>query len=284
MRNNILKNIITISALTAFMFTSCNTDGTLAIPTSGHKDGASAKTSGDGPSNSPKPFDIDNVGNVGNVDINNDVNYEAKQLADIITELKDKVAAEAKVNEGQKEPDNTQYGLKDSVFKIIKDDKNKTYDEDTNKDTRHKFYGSLSWKKETIKDLGTVLAKLAGEATYKDTWPKNLVNVGEKVQGVIQVAFKEIEDKKDNLNTLSLEKINELNDKVKELEEARTTWTTFVADLIKDYKDDKDSIKTTVKNLVDNYLTPKYTNSLSGLIKSSEKLGEDIKKILEDVK
>ncbi|WP_156768716.1 CRASP family complement regulator-acquiring lipoprotein (plasmid) [Borrelia recurrentis] len=74
--------------------------------------------------------------------------------------------------------------------------------------------------------------------------------------------------------------MNELNDKVKELEEARTTWTTFVADLIKDYKDDKDSIKTTVKNLVD-YLTLKYTNSLSGLIKSSEKLGEDIKQILK---
>ncbi|AHH07464.1 Antigen P35 (plasmid) [Borrelia crocidurae DOU] len=277
MRNNILKNIITISALTAFMFTSCNTDGTLAIPTSGHKDGSSAKTSGDGPSNSPKPFDIDNV---GNVDINNDVDYDAKQLADIITELKDKVAAEAKVNEGQKEPDNTQYGLKDSVFKIIKDDKNKTYDEDTNKDTRHKFYGSLSWKKEAIEGLGEVLAKLAGEAAYKDTWPKNLVDVGAKVQGVIQVAFKEIEDKKDNLNTLSLEKINELNDQVKKLEEARTTWTTFVADLIKDYKDDKDSIKTTVKNLVD-YLTPKYNDSLSGLIKSSEKLGEDIKQILK---
>ncbi|WP_376984232.1 complement regulator-acquiring protein (plasmid) [Borrelia recurrentis] len=193
MRNNILKNIITISALTAFMFTSCNTDGTLAIPTSGHKDGASAKTSGDGPSNSPKPFDIDNV---GNVDINNDVNYEAKQLADIITELKDKVAAEAKVNEGQKEPDDTQYGLKDTVFKLIKDDKNKTYDDAEKQDTRYRFYGSLSWKKETIEGLGEVLTEIGKNATYKDTWPKNLVGVGEKVQGVMQVAFKEIEDKK----------------------------------------------------------------------------------------
>ncbi|AHH07462.1 Antigen P35 (plasmid) [Borrelia crocidurae DOU] len=275
MRNNILKNIITISTLTAFMFTSCNTDGTLDIPTNGHKDGASTKTSGDGPSNILRADGVDN-----GVD-NDGVNDEAKQLADLIVVLKEKVENEAKVNKDGKEPDNTQYGLKDTVFKLIKDDKNKTYDEDTNKDTRHKFYGSLSWKEESIKGLGEVLAKLAGEAAYKDTWPKNLVNVGAKVQGVIQVAFGDIETKKEKLNTLSLEKINELNDQVKKLEEARITWTTFVADLIKDYKDDKDSIKTTVKNLVDNYLTPKYKDSLSGLITSSEKLGEDIKKILQ---
>ncbi|AFI31717.1 complement regulator-acquiring protein [Borrelia crocidurae] len=275
MRNNILKNIITISALTAFIFTSCNTDGTLDIPTNGHKDGASTKTSGDGPSNILRADGVDNGG------VNDGVNDEAKQLADLIVVLKEKVENEAKVNKDGKEPDNTQYGLKDTVFKLIKDDKNKTYDEDTNKDTRHKFYGSLSWKKEAIEGLGEVLAKLAGEATYKDTWPKKLIEVGEKVQGVIQVTFGDIETKKDNLNTLSLEKINELSDQVKKLEEARTTWITFVSDLIKDYKDDKDSIKTTVKNLVDNYLTPKYKDSLSGLITSSEKLGEDIKKILQ---
>ncbi|ETZ17866.1 Antigen P35 [Borrelia duttonii CR2A] len=278
MRNNILKNIITISALTAFMFTSCNTDGTLDIPTNGHKDGANTKTSGDGPSNIPRADGVDN-----DVD-NGGVNDGAKQLADLIVVLKTKVENEGKVNKDGKEPDNTQYGLKDTVFKIIKDDKNKTYDEDTNKDTRHQFYGSLSWKKETIEGLGEVLAKLAEEATYKDTWPKKLVDVGAKVQGVIQVTFKQIEDKKDNLNTLSLEKINELNDQVKKLEEARTTWITFVSDLIKDYKDDKDSIKTTVKNLVEKYLTPKYKDSLSGLITSSDQLGKDIKKTLEDVK
>ncbi|ETZ17865.1 Antigen P35 [Borrelia duttonii CR2A] len=250
MRNNILSNIFIIFVLTAVMFIACNQNGS-SDDSSADVNENSQGASGD----------------------------SAKQS--VLSELLKKVADEGKVNEGQKEPDNTQYGLKDSVFKIIKDDKNKTYDEDTNKDTRHKFYGSLSWKKETIEGLGEVLTKLAGEATYKDTWPKNLVNVGEKVQGVIQVSFGEIETKKEKLNTLSLEKINELNGKVKELEEKRTTWTTFVADLIKDYKDDKDSIKTTVKNLVDNYLTPKYTNSLSGLITSSEKLGEDIKQILK---
>ncbi|WP_376984223.1 complement regulator-acquiring protein (plasmid) [Borrelia recurrentis] len=271
MRNNILKNIITISALTAFIFTSCNTDGTLDIPTNGQKDGANTRTSGDGPSNIPRADGV----------VNDGVNDGAKQLADLIVVLKTKVENEGKVNKDGKEPDNTQYGLKDTVFKIIKDDKNKTYDEDTNKDTRHKFYGSLSWKKETIEGLGEVLAKLAEEATYKDTWPKKLVDVGAKVQGVIQVAFGEIETKKEKLNTLSLEKINELNDQVKKLEEARTAWITFVADLIKDYKD---SIKTTVKNLVEKYLTPKYKDSLSGLITSSDQLGKDIKKTLEDVK
>ncbi|AHH07463.1 Antigen P35 (plasmid) [Borrelia crocidurae DOU] len=253
MRNNILSNIFSIFVLTALVFIACNQNGS-ADDVSADVNKESQGASGD----------------------------SAKQS--VLSKLFKKVADEAKVNKGQKEPDNTQYGLKDTVFKIIKDDKNKTYDEDTNEDTRHKFYGSLSWKEATIKGLGEVLAKLAGEATYKDTWPKNLVDVGAKVQGVIQVAFGDIETKKDNLNTLSLEKINELNGKVKELEEARTTWTTFVTDLIKDYKADTGSIKTTVKNLVDNYLTPKYNDSLSGLITSSEKLGEDIGKILEDVK
>ncbi|WP_024654703.1 complement regulator-acquiring protein [Borrelia hispanica] len=245
MRNNILSNIFSIFVLTALIFIACNPGS------SAGGDGQSEGASGD----------------------------SAKQS--VLSELFKKVAGEGKVNEGKSEPDNTQYGLKDSVFKIIKDDKNKTYDADEKQDSRYKFYGSLSWKKEAIEGLGIVLAEIGKNVTYKDTWPKNLVEVGEKVQGVIQVAFKQIEDKKEKLNTLSLEKINEVNDKVKKLEEARNTWTTFVAGLLKDYSADKGSIKTTMQKLIDDYLTPKYNDSLSGLITSSEKLGEDIKKILE---
>ncbi|WP_024653773.1 complement regulator-acquiring protein [Borrelia persica] len=282
MQNNIFKNIITISALTAFMLIGCaqenlDPNGKPTKQGDQHDDPNTAKAI-----TNPSIVDSGLAGADGAGGDGADQNKAAIEA--IIKELQAKFTTENDKEKGKKEGD-TQYGMKTGVFDKIDGAGGKKYDDAQNEEKRKKFYGSLNWNENTIKEFGKILAKIENNAAKKGTWIKDFVTLGEKIQDEVQKALKFIDDKKEKLNTLSLEQLKELKDKVKTIEDTKKTWTDFVKTLVADHTSKKDGIDN-VETLVDNYLKTKYTDVIPKL-KLNETIattGQKIKTITDQAK
>ncbi|WP_024653774.1 complement regulator-acquiring protein [Borrelia persica] len=245
MQNNILKNIITISALTASMFIGCAQN------------------------NLPEEQDTTRQGS------------DAAKIEAIVKELQAKFATENQKANG-KDEGSDQYTLKNNLFDKVDGAKNQKYSHADNIEQRKNIYGSIDWNVDTIKKFGKILGDLEGSA-HKANWAKDLLGAGEKIQDEVQKALKLIDDKKDKLNTLSLDKLKTLQGHVNTLENAKKTWITFVNTLVNDHENDKDTIKNNTQNLA-TYLQREYKNPLPTLGQNSEQARQAIETITNAIK
>ncbi|AHH13042.1 Antigen P35 (plasmid) [Borrelia hermsii YBT] len=266
---NILNNIFIGFALIAFILVSCNTKG------------SEPATLQDAQGNNPttqtplKPIPAKPADDVAQA------NEAQKQI--VINALKQKVASEQAMQKGKAEKNN-QYGMKDGVFKkLTNTTNNKTYDTADNKSLREKFYASLDWIEKTIEDFGKIIAQIEADATHKGTWTADLIKAGQNIQEELDKVNTQIDVKKDKLNSLSLEKLNELKVNFEEIEKLKKTWKTFVGEVIADHTADKGSIKNDVEKLAAHIKTP-YDKDIKAVPKSTKDTGAEIKKILDEIK
>ncbi|APR65328.1 complement regulator-acquiring protein (plasmid) [Borrelia anserina] len=260
MRNNITNKIFITFALTALILTGCD-PGSRCDPDS----------------------KLNQKNNSPNIATNSINQKDKAQKNNVISILKKKVTDEQTLQKGKTEDPN-QYGMKTNLFQKLTHTKNqKTYDDKANDTLRKQFYASLSWVKKTIEDFGKIIAQIEGDSTHKGTWPQDLINSGQNIQEELEKAINKIDLKKDKLESLSLEKLNEVKTKVDEIEKLRQTWAQFAEDIIKDHTADTGQIKNDVQKLVAHIKT-KYDTNIKPELDNIKQKGNDIQKILDEIK
>lgn len=140
----------------------------------------------------------------------------------------------------------------------------------------------MNWDKTTIEDFGKIIAQIETSVFFKGTWPKDLIDAGQIIQEEFDKAINQINSKKDKLDSLSDEKLKELKETIDQIELSKNTWSKFVTDIIKDHKDNKDSIKDNKEKLV-YHIKKKYDPGIKPELQKVKDANASIKKILDEI-
>ncbi len=192
----------------------------------------------------------------------------------------------------------TQYGMggHNQAFGVIKSPYDSIYTADANynsqfaKDARLKVYLAFEYYEDLIRALGAVLNKLAASAQPANS-PPNEYNkllqeiadkTGEYACNYFEVAFGELFKKQNNINSLSYNMLQELDQKLDKLIAEREMHVKDAKTIYNDFNADKDQIRTGDAAKLKDYLIkyrPKFENSF-GAVKT---LAGEIKNILDAI-
>ncbi|BDU63325.1 hypothetical protein BOFE_08650 (plasmid) [Candidatus Borrelia fainii] len=301
MRNNILNNTFTTFALIAFILVGCNPNGTVA-KTKPHTNSQTntnkiddtkksiditlrpqilndsaqlAAKKGDDKSLEPK---IDKKHVQNNLEEAKDVkskedNEKAALIAEIIKKVQTSIAL---INEYKNNiEDDDQYGMKLGVFNRFKNkENNELVNSAKNTIARRKFYSSLEWKKDTLKKFAITIKDLT------DNLAITILLTGiNYVQDYFEWLIYKINNKKNNLNTLKLQELKDIKNKLVKIEELRKKWRDTINNIITEYEADNDMQNNNQKLI--NHIHSKYGTIFKTEIPNIKVLTQDIKEILK---
>ncbi|UPA18950.1 complement regulator-acquiring protein (plasmid) [Borrelia puertoricensis] len=274
MRNNILNNTFITFVLIAFILVGCNSDRTLAKTQYHTNSQANTNQSDDKPSELKinKEHAQDNLKEIKDVKSKED-NKKAALIAEIIQKVQTSIAL---IN-GYKNniEDDDQYGMKWGIFRFLKDSENgKTINSAENKHIRKQFYLSLEWKKDTLTKFATIIKD------NTDNLAKIILVTGinysqEYFEWIINI----IHNKKDNLQTLTLQELKDIKNKLAQIENLRKKWIDTINNIITEYEANNDMQNNNQKFI--QHVNSKYSSIFKTEIPNIQVLSHDIEKILK---
>ncbi|ANF34361.1 hypothetical protein A7978_04435 (plasmid) [Borrelia turicatae] len=271
MRNNILNNTFITFALIAFILVGCNIDGTLAKIKS-HTPPQTNTNQSNGTQTKPNSNEKHAQDNL------KEDNKKAALIAEIIKKVQTSIAL---INEYKNNiEDNDQYGMEWGVFRFLKDKKNgKTLNSPENIHIRRNLYSSLEWKKDTLKKFGTILNKIEKhDTTYH--LAKTILSTGvETLQATFEEIITNINDKKENLNNLTLQELKNIKNSLEEIDGLRKKWSDTIDNIIAEHEADND-IKNDNQKLIQ-HVNSKYDTIFNTEIPNIQVLAQDIENILK---
>ncbi|WP_038363823.1 complement regulator-acquiring protein [Borrelia persica] len=180
--------------------------------------------------------------------------------------------------------DESQYGMKDEVFKSLLDDvNNKTLNHDDNKEVRRLFYSSLLYNKERIRDFAEILKKLKSDNTNENKLLVDIVNAAvTHLQFTFERVINKIEENRDELDKLSLIDLREIKSKLEEIQLQKLGWRKAVNSLIASYKAKIDGIDSDSKKLIE-YIEKKYQDLIKVKIPAMKLISDRIISILDTI-
>ncbi|WKC84945.1 complement regulator-acquiring protein [Borreliella lusitaniae] len=130
-----------------------------------------------------------------------------------------------------------QFGMKAEIFSKIFFNANSkvNFDDNQYKDERRMLYTSLNFKKETIKNLGKILSKLAQDSNYRNLVKETLINRGFGIQLAMEEISAKILDIKSKLQQLNKSNLKTLDTEFKKLMLLKSRWLQDVDNIIKEY-------------------------------------------------
>ncbi len=192
----------------------------------------------------------------------------------------------------------TQYGMGEDnqVFGVIKSPYNTNINIYYNwnntskaKKARSKVYLAFEYNENLIRDFGNVLNKLAASAQPANS-PPNEYNkllqeiadkTGEYACNYFEIAFGELLKKQNNINSLSYDMLQELDQKFDKLIAEREMHIKGAKTILNDFKADKDRIQSDVAKLKD-YLI-KHKTKFNNSFEVVKTLAREIKNILDTI-
>ncbi|AMR75868.1 virulence associated lipoprotein [Borrelia hermsii] len=195
----------------------------------------------------------------------------------------------------------TQYGMggHNQAFGIIKSPYNTDAHYNDNNDSaakkaRSKVYLAFEYNENLIRDFGNVLNKLAASAVpfnrilgipnpneYNKLVQEIADKTGEYACNYFEVAFGELLKKQNNLNSLSYDMLQELDQKFDKLIAEREMHIKDAKTILNDFKADKDRIQSDVAKLKD-YLI-KHKTKFNNSFEVVKTLAREIKNILDTI-
>lgn len=196
---------------------------------------------------------------------------------------------------------NDLYGINEQgqTFYVAKNsDNGEIYSSDRNKAARKLIYLAFEHRLPAITNFGKILNKLAESAdtninhapneydikTEYNILIENILAEAKKyAHNYFEVALIPLYEKKDKLNSLSLETLSELKDKFDELQKIRDTCKMYAETVYNDFKNDKDKIRTSSTNLRNYINKNNYKHKFKDLIKKTEEPAYKISQILNKI-
>ncbi|AHH13044.1 Putative membrane spanning protein (plasmid) [Borrelia hermsii YBT] len=170
------------------------------------------------------------------------------------------------------------------------------YDLPSSKTSRKQVYLAFEYDENPIRIFGRILNKLAASAVPFDSASKSIPNpneynklvqeiadkTGEYARDYFEIAFGELFKKQNNINSLSYDMLQELDQKFNKLMAEREMHIKDAKTIYNDFNADKDQIRTGDAAKLKDYLIkyrPKFENSF-GAVKT---LAGEIKNILDAI-
>ncbi|AHH14522.1 complement regulator-acquiring protein [Borrelia hermsii] len=283
---NILNNIFIVFTLMAFMLVSCNPKGIdLAALQDYQSDDATTQTLAN--LNLTKPnllndkqkFAQNALEKIQDIKSEKDKEKDKAPLMAWITNKAQTSIASIKQYKNKIEDDD-QYGMKQGVFKLLKNLRNqKIVNSDENTRLRKLFYLSLEWDEDKIRKFGTIFNKIDLNNTGNLTQDIFLAGAGHAQRDFEQIIDK-IESKKDNLKTASLQELKNIKSKLEEIYELKQKWIDTTNNIISDYEANAGDIQNNNQELL-KYVSSKYGRVFKDEIPNIQVLAQNIEKILK---
>ncbi|AHH11174.1 complement regulator-acquiring protein (plasmid) [Borrelia coriaceae] len=145
--------------------------------------------------------------------------------------------------------DSDQFGLKgqNRVFDMMNNHtNNQTISDDINKHVRKKFYLALEYDKTKIRNFAKVLNQIAIAGMHQNNiLLTNILNTAITYSmHYFEIVFATLMNKKDQLEALNPTALQYLTNELNKLENIRYFWHQTIDNIINDYIQDKNNIKT----------------------------------------
>ncbi|AHH13502.1 Antigen P35 (plasmid) [Borrelia hermsii YBT] len=176
--------------------------------------------------------------------------------------------------------DTDQYGMKWGVFKFLNNAVDqKIMNSAENQYLRKQLYSSLEWNENTIRKFGIIINEI--ENNQNKDLAKNILNAGtDYAQGDFEQIIDKIENKKDNLKTLTLKELKNIKSKLEDIDTLRQQWKDTINNIIADYEANTDGIKKDNQELL-KHINSQYGRIFKDEIPKIKALAQDIEKILK---
>ncbi|UPA12595.1 complement regulator-acquiring protein [Borrelia venezuelensis] len=214
-----------------------------------------------------------------------EVNTKAKQiLIDFLRKQVQNVTAliEKDKKHTQKNEPADQFGMKNGVFKIvIGNPSQKAYNNPESQSNRRQFYSSLNYNEVKIRKLGIILNQITSDDINRGQLHIDITNAGRAYsQFLFERVIDKIKDVQDKLDSLNFKDLKKIKTKFDEIAKLKLLWKNTADNIIKDYDNDADGIKTDSQKLIE-YIREKYGNIFQKEIPKIGILVGDINKILK---
>lgn len=188
-----------------------------------------------------------------------------------------------KKNIQNNEPED-QFGMKNGIFKIvIGNPSQKAYNDPESQSNRRQFYSSLNYDKIKIRKLGIILNQITSDDINRGQLHIDITNAGRAYsQFLFERVIDKIKDIQDKLYSLGFKDLKTIKIKFDEIEKLKLLWKNTADNIINDYDDNANGIKTDSQKLIE-YIREKYGNILQKEIPKIGILVGDINKILKTI-
>ncbi len=275
---NILNNIFVAFALTAFTLVGCN-------PKGGDFTALQDTQSDNATTQIPANLNLNDKQKLAQnalekaQGIKSDKEKDKAPLIAWVTNKAQTSIASIKQYKNKTEDDD-QYGMKQGVFKLLKNLGNqKTVNSDENTALRKLFYLSLEWNEDKIRKFGIIFNKIDLNNINNLTQNIFLAGAGH-AQRYFEQIINIIENKKDNLKTPSLQELKNIKSKLEEIYELKQKWTDTINNIITDYEANTDDSQNNNQALL-KHINSKYGRVFKDEIPKIQALAQDIEKILK---
>ncbi|AMR75873.1 complement regulator-acquiring protein [Borrelia hermsii] len=273
---NILNNIFVAFALTAFTLVGCNPkDGDLTALQDTQSDNATTQI--------PANLNLNDKQKLAQNALEKTQSLKLEEdKAPLITWITNKTQTDTdlinKYNNNIEDPE--QYGMKQGAFKYLRNSANqKTINSVENIQLRKRLYSSLEWNENTIKKFGTIINEI--ENNQNKDLAKNILNSGtDYAQGNFEQIIDKIENKKDNLKTLTIQELKNIKSKLEDIDTLRQKWKDTINNIIAKYETNTDGIQKDSQELL-KYVNYQYGRVFKDEIPKIQALAQDIEKILK---
>ncbi|AHH13040.1 Antigen P35 (plasmid) [Borrelia hermsii YBT] len=277
---NILNNILVAFALTAFALVGCNPKGgDLTALQDTQSDDATTQTSANLNLNDKQKLAQNALEKVQGIKSEKDKEEDKAPLIACITNKAQTSIASIKQYKNKAEDDG-QYGMKQGVFKYLRNSVNqKTVNSDENTPLRKLFYLSLEWNEDKIRKFGIIFNKI--DLNNINNLTQNIFLAGaDHAQRDFEQIINIIENKKDNLKTPSLQELKNIKSKLEEIYELKQKWTDTINNIITDYEANTDDSQNNNQALL-KHINSQYGRVFKDEIPKIKALAQDIEKILK---
>ncbi|ANF34363.1 hypothetical protein A7978_04445 (plasmid) [Borrelia turicatae] len=203
---------------------------------------------------------------------------EDNEKATLIAEIIKKVQTSIALINGYKNniEDDDQYGMKLGVFRFLNNEENKKpINSAENTHIRKQFYLSLEWKKDTLKKFGTIIKN------NDNGLAKIILLTGiNYAHGYFEWIIDTIYDKKDNLQTLKLQKLKKIKKNLDTIYELKQKWGDTIDKIIAEYEANTNDMQNNNQKLI-NHINSKYGSTFRTEIPNIQVLAQNITKILK---